>query len=230
VYRGVVVAERGFLAMSRIVAALFSLVLLVAAPPLVATAQTEDFQATPIAPPADTLVPSSLQPAGDYCLLTQGILIERYPFVGTDIGEPLQLQGSRWFCEYTGSAEAEPPSSRISVSLSTLYSESPTLASLAYLTRPPIPADVQAPDLATGYCSYLGGSSEFGGEANSGGGWASDPSNPEATVIGICLFPDGSAIDDWGLAYNAQGIIRGADLTPLFRYRPDPVPDYVFPQ
>jgi putative hemolysin len=187
-------------------------------------------QATPIAPTAATSVPSPLQPAGDYCLLQDGILIERFPFVGTDTGTPLQLNGSRWFCEFTGSPEADPPSSRISVELSTLFASQPTLAAVAYLVRPPLPETDDSANLAESYCAYLGGSSAFGGNSASGGGWASDPGNPESTVIGVCVFPDGSAIDDWGLAYNASGTIRGANLAPLLRYQPETIPDFVFPR
>ena len=33
----------------------------------------------------------------------------------------------------------------------------------------------------------------------------------------MCVFPDGSAIDEWGIAYYASGVIRGVDLAPLFR-------------
>jgi len=220
--------------MSRMLAGLFSmLLLLVLWSPAVASAQSPDAQATPISPGAaaiDARLPSALQSAGDYCLMTDGILIERFPFAGIGMGEALRLDGSRWFCEYTGSPEAEPPSSRISISLTTLYSETPTLATLAYLVRPSIPDTVDTPDLATWYCAYLGGSSDFGGNSGGGGGWASDPANPEATVIGICVFPDGSAIDNWGLAYHAQGVIRGANLAPLIRYQPGVIPDYVFPR
>jgi hypothetical protein len=35
-----------------------------------------------------------------------------------------------------------------------------------------------------------------------------------------CVFPDGSAIDAFGLWYHANGTIRGTDLAPLFAYQP----------
>jgi hypothetical protein len=31
-----------------------------------------------------------------------------------------------------------------------------------------------------------------------------------------------SSIDSWGLTYNAEGIIRGIDLTTVLRYVPPP--------
>ena len=36
----------------------------------------------------------------------------------------------------------------------------------------------------------------------------------------MCVFPDLSSIDFWGLTYHAGGTVRGADLAPLFRYQP----------
>jgi hypothetical protein len=36
----------------------------------------------------------------------------------------------------------------------------------------------------------------------------------------MCVFPDLSSIDSWGLTYHAGGVVRGADLGPLFRYQP----------
>ena len=35
----------------------------------------------------------------------------------------------------------------------------------------------------------------------------------------MCVFPDLSSIDSWGLTYHSDGTIRGADLTDLFRYK-----------
>jgi putative hemolysin len=218
---------------------LFTIIALVAIPQLATATQleatpvppTETPTATPepIAPETPSTVPESLESAGDYCLIHGGILVERFPFVGTSAGTLIQLGGSRWFCEFTGSDEAEPPTSRISVGLSTLYSTEPTLATIAYLAAPSVP-EADDDRLAAQYCAYLGGSSEFGSDGTLVGGWASDPSDPSSTSIGICIFADGSAIDDWGLAYHSNGVIRGADLKPLFRYQPESVPDYVFPQ
>jgi hypothetical protein len=35
-----------------------------------------------------------------------------------------------------------------------------------------------------------------------------------------CVFPDGSAIDAFGLWYHANGVIRGADHAPLLADQP----------
>jgi hypothetical protein len=42
-------------------------------------------------------------------------------------------------------------------------------------------------------------------------------------------FPDGSAIDAWGIAYYSDGVARGIDLTEVFRFDQDAVPD-IFPE
>lgn len=179
-----------------------------------------------IAPEKVEEVPDRLQPAGEYCLMQGGILVERFPFAGTASGSPRQLDGSRWFCEFTGSEEADPPTSRISIGLSTIYASNPTLAAIAYLGRPQVPGMNDGENLAVQYCAWLGGTSAFGTRAD--GGWASDVEDPAATAISICAFPDGSAIDDWGLYYHSQGTIRGADLEPLLRYQGDVEPESIF--
>jgi hypothetical protein len=38
--------------------------------------------------------------------------------------------------------------------------------------------------------------------------------------MNMCFFADGSAIDEFGILYYADGTVRGADLAPLFRYQP----------
>ena len=40
-------------------------------------------------------------------------------------------------------------------------------------------------------------------------------------VVQLCVFPDLSVIDAWGLAHHTMGTIRGADLEPLFRWKPE---------
>ena len=39
-----------------------------------------------------------------------------------------------------------------------------------------------------------------------------------ASVMQMCVFPDLSSIDAWGLTYHNTGVIRGKDLTDLFRF------------
>jgi hypothetical protein len=58
-----------------------------------------------------------------------------------------------------------------------------------------------------------------------GGGWVLVESAEAAggleDVLAMCVFPDLSSIDSWGLTYHAGGVVRGADLDPLLRYHPD---------
>ena len=46
-------------------------------------------------------------------------------------------------------------------------------------------------------------------------------SNP---VLQACVFPDLSSIDSWALAYHANNVVRGKDLTKIFRSRPTGLP------
>jgi hypothetical protein len=41
--------------------------------------------------------------------------------------------------------------------------------------------------------------------------------DPIDQVVAMCVFPDGSMIDEWGIAYMSDGTVRGADLSSLFR-------------
>ncbi len=52
------------------------------------------------------------------------------------------------------------------------------------------------------------------------GGWVSTD-EPVFTVMNMCVFPDLSAIDAFGLWYHANGEIRGTDLADVLRYDPD---------
>ena len=58
---------------------------------------------------------------------------------------------------------------------------------------------------------------QFGGTTGAGGGWYKKKSIDQ--VLEACIFPDMSSIDSWGLAYHANGIIRGIDLTKVMRYK-----------
>jgi hypothetical protein len=61
------------------------------------------------------------------------------------------------------------------------------------------------------------------GTTISGGGWV-NLDDPDFTVVDLCVFPDGSAIDEWGITYYAGNVVRGADLAPLLRFNEDVVP------
>jgi putative hemolysin len=130
----------------------------------------------------------------------------------------LQLAGRWRLCEFeTGSGDS---ATRISVDLLTLSSTEPTLASVAYLSkvRTTSPAQPSA-NPADWSCrnDYLA-SASYGNTA-AVGGWL-DASQLVFKVMNLCVFPDGSAIDEFGLWYHANGTVRGADLAPLFAYQP----------
>src|SRR5262245_14964997 len=158
--------------------------------------------------------------AGTYCTDHGGMLVDRIATWDTNGDPPTWLQlAARWtLCEFQmGSGDQ---ATRISVDLNTLSSDQPTLASLAYLslvpsTQPPTPS--QNP--AAWYCTTdLDATSAFGNTATPGG-WV-DQSQPVFVVMNLCVFADGSAIDEFGLWYHANGVVRGADLKPLFAYQP----------
>jgi putative hemolysin len=150
--------------------------------------------------------------AGNYCVAKGGVVEIRKPYFGTNFGNPLQLAGSRQFCQFT----APDGNSRIHILLSTLYATKPTLAALAYYAKVPLGTTSGGANPASFYCTQLGGSDQFGG-ANIGGGawvqWGAIDEDLEA-----CIFPDMSSIDSWGLAYHSAGIVRGINLGRVMRY------------
>lgn len=170
-----------------------------------------------------------------YCRESGGRVVVRRPVWGTN-GPPARwigLYGSQAFCNFE---RAQPDNqgsdfrSQIDIALSTLYSEQPTMAMLAYLTPRPLPRVPSAVNPSSVYCSWLGGTSLFGGASNgAGGGWLKvDDATNAFEQISMCVFPDLSSISDWGLTYNAGGVVRGVDLATVARYQPGEAPD-VFP-
>lgn len=154
-----------------------------------------------------------------YCASQGGVVQVRTPAAGTNSPPLIVLAGPVAFCRFTSAQDG----SRISVDLRTLTTRRPTLAALAYLEKPSagrIPGNVNP---ASVYCSRLGGSDQFGGESLGGGGWIVGRS--AATALQACVFPDGSIIDSFGILYHSQGIVRGKDLTGVFRYRPARLPN-----
>jgi hypothetical protein len=152
-------------------------------------------------------------PKAAYCTSTGGVPETRLAYFGTN-GPPaswLLLSGTLQFCQYTSSADG----SRIYVSLDSLYTTKPSLATLAYY------ALVQWNGQGNGnpasfYCTQLGGSDSFGGVTAAGGGWVQFGSVDE--VLEACIFPDNSTIDSWGLLYHSVGEIRGTDLSTVLKY------------
>jgi putative hemolysin len=155
-----------------------------------------------------------------YCTSKGGQLVDRVATWNTnaDPSAWLQLAGRQRFCEFESGTGDE--ATRISVDLVTLYSESPTLAAVAYLSKVPTPQPPQVGQNPAEYaCSNgLEGAAAFGNTA-SGGGWV-DTTQKTFVVMDMCVFADGSAIDEFGIWYYANGTVRGADLAPILRYQP----------
>lgn len=178
------------------------------------------------ATPAASAAPGTddLTAAADYCTSVGGQVQERRatwdtnqdPSAWVDLGRSIEL------CRFQADDEAQ---SRIYVDLLTLWQEQPSLAAAAYLARVPMDADPSQGNPATVYCSQqLYGSAAFGSGAQ-GGGWVA-PDDPDDPVVAMCVFADGSMIDEWGLAYMSDGTVRGADLSTLFRSAAQPYPPF----
>lgn len=153
--------------------------------------------------------------AATYCTDRGGKVVTRYPTYAADSSNPLRLAGSLQFCQFTAQDK-----SMIAISLDTLYTEQPTLPTLAYLQKPPMgQSSSPGANPASVYCSKLGGSVLFGGVSPTGGGWVSDDKNDPFYVLEARIFPDLSIIDSWGLTYHSNGTIRGTDLSKVIRYQ-----------
>jgi putative hemolysin len=175
----------------------------------------------PASVPAVAAAADDLAAARDYCESVGGTVQHRQamwdtnadPTLWVDLGRGMDL------CRFQAQDEAR---SRIYVDVLTLWSDKPSLAAAAYLSKMPLSDDVPPGNPATHHCASLAGSSQFGlGAAN--GGWV-DPDDPDDPVVALCVFPDGSAIDEWGIAYHGSGAVRGADLSTLFRADPSGFP------
>jgi putative hemolysin len=153
--------------------------------------------------------------AAEYCRSKGGSVQARYPAWGTNDPSPLRLAGSVRFCRWVSPEDG----SRIFVALDTLYATRPSLAVLAYLTKPPVGEIPAGPNPASIYCGRLGGTDAWGGVSAAGGGYVSETDTLDP-VLQTCVFPDRSIIDAWGLTYHSWGTVRGKDLTRIFRYHP----------
>ena len=152
----------------------------------------------------------------------------RTAYYGTngDQANWLELGETTTMCRFQADDEAK---SRIYVDLTTLSSAEPTLAALAYLSKVPMPPSSGGANPASGYCTKeLSGSSTFGAVGASGGGWVAK-GDPDDVVVSLCVFPDLSFIDEWGLAYHSTGAIRGTDLATAMEYQPGSDLPPVFP-
>jgi putative hemolysin len=146
-----------------------------------------------------------------YCISQGGVVQERIPYYGTNNPSALKLSGSAEFCQFT----MKKGGSQINVLLSTLGTDKPTLAALAYYAKVPLGSGCTG-NPASCYCTLLGGSDLFGGINLGGGGWVLKTDSTD--VLETCIFPDMSSIDSWGLAYHSAGIIRGKNLKDVLKY------------
>lgn len=163
-------------------------------------------------------------PAAAYCRSHGGTVQTRYPAFGTNDASPLRFAGTVRFCRF----ESAQDGSRIFVAIGTLYATRPSLAALAYLTAPEVGEIPPGPNPASTYCARLGGTEQFGASGAAGGGWVSNRDTVDP-VLQVCVFPDGSMIDAWGITYHSWGTIRGKDPKRVFRYRSADPPD-LWPQ
>ncbi len=173
-----------------------------------------------VAVPAAAQSEDELEAARAYCDSVGGMVVERQATWNTnasDQGQWVDFGRSMEVCRFQAEDE-----SRISVDIWTLYKETPSLAAAAYLSQTPMADELPPGNPATYHCAELGGSSQWGSGA-AGGGWVWLDA-PIDIVLAMCVFPDGSAIDEWGIAYYADGTVRGEDLAPLFRWDPEDVP------
>ena len=164
--------------------------------------------------PSRTVVAQENDPAAEWCTSHGGTVIERYPASNVSSESPAALGQPVPFCELTGGEGADPSDSHISVRLETLASEEPSMAATAYLSKPAMPESGGSANPASVYCADLGGV-EIGGVLAPDGGWVN--SADVSDNVQMCVFPDLSIIDSWGLAYHMMGTIRGANLETVFR-------------
>lgn len=152
--------------------------------------------------------------AADVCTNAGGTIETRQAYWGTNLDQSswVQLAGSIDLCRF----EADDQS-RIYIDATSLAADRPSLAAAAYLAKLPLPStDGGANPAAVDCATTVGGTSTWGSGSN-GGGWV-NLDDSTFTVLDLCVFADGSAIDQWGIAYYSGGVVRGADLAPMFQF------------
>lgn len=185
-------------------------------------------EAQPNAQATTTPMAMSEDAANKYCTDKGGTVTTRTPYYGTNAPQAqwLKLAGSRDFCTFLAAPDATGFQSQISIATDTLYAELPTLAVLAYLEPVALPPFTGA-NPSTLYCNKLGGTDIWGGQNNAaGGGWVTQAPDSATNfqIVGMCMFPDGSAIDSWGMTYKANGVVRGTDLSKVVNYKSGQLP------
>jgi hypothetical protein len=164
--------------------------------------------------------------AAEYCTDHGGTVETRYPYWGTNLDQSqwVQLAGSIDLCMF---ADPDNDNVRIYVDTTTLAARRPSLAAAAYLAKVPLENVPPGVNPAAVDCDQIVQGSSSWGTSVSGGGWV-NLDDPDFTVLDLCMFADGSAIDEWGITYYSGDIVRGADLAPLFRFDPQVV-HQIFP-
>ncbi len=164
---------------------------------------------------AATLLPATAARAATpadngYCASSGGTLTKVHPFGNTnsDAANWVQYGGSTQACTFTDENGAS-----ITAWATTLTSKKPTMAALAYYAKVPWNGQGHGNPAAL-YCIQIGGTQVIG-VLGSGSGWATEAG---AAIRSMCMFADMSAIDDWGLLYHANDIIRGKDLAGVLKF------------
>jgi putative hemolysin len=162
-----------------------------------------------------------------YCGEQGGNVVALTPYLLPGSDQQVEMAGPFHVCQFISEEDGNPV--QIAVDLLTLYSEQPTLAGIAYLSKvPSSDSGAAGANPAPTYCEEdLGGTEAFGTSAS--GAWVGelDPgmeagaTEPLGDTIVMCVFADRSAIDEFGLFYASQGIVRGKDLSTVMRYQPD---------
>src|SRR5258708_3358869 len=136
---------------------------------------------------------ADLRKAGNYCVQKGGEVDIRAPYFNTNADQKswLRLSGDRNFCKFTSKKDG----SRIHVLLSTLYSDKPTMAALAYYAKVPYGGNCHG-NPGSCYCSQLGGTDLFGG-INLDGGRLVLKLDTVDSCVGACFFPGLLSNDSW---------------------------------
>jgi hypothetical protein len=162
-----------------------------------------------------------------YCEKQGGQVVNLQATLNPDADNAVKLGDKLNVCQFI--SQDGDNVEQIVVDLTTLYSEEPTLAGLAYLSKVPASnSGAAGSNPAASYCpDDLGGTEAFGTAGT--GAWVGDldpgmeagDTQPLSDSIDLCVFADRSAIDDFGLLYASQGTYRGINLADVMRYQPD---------
>lgn len=155
------------------------------------------------APEAPAGVPEA---AARYCVATGGV-VETYRFYS---GSAQAFAKPAYVCNYPDASGNDPFGHAI-IDLATLAARQPTLAALAYYAKPAWNGKFKITP-AKDYCVQLGARPALQGQ------WSLQAFGDQ---IGMCMFEDGSYMEEWTLFYNQAGTPRGVDLATVMRF-PNP--------